>query len=89
MALHELAQTTAMVLIGAAQLSRNAAHAMPSNADLKEWGQLEQDADAVLLLGNADDGRSVCILSKNKEGRVGEIPLAFDKERQRFLEVVP
>ena len=88
-ALHELAQTTGMVVIGAAQLSRNAAHAMPSNADLKESGQLEQDADAVLLLGNAEEGRSVCILSKNKEGRVGEIPLAFDKERQRFLEVVP
>ena len=88
-ALHELAQTTGMVVIGAAQLSRNAAHTLPSNADLKESGQLEQDADAVLLLGNADDGRSVCILSKNKEGRVGEIPLAFDKERQRFLEVVP
>ena len=87
--LHELAQTTGMVVMGAAQLSRNAAHTLPSNADLKESGQLEQDADAVLLLGNADDGRSVCILSKNKEGRVGEIPLAFDKERQRFLEVVP
>ena len=87
--LHELAQTTGMVVIGAAQLSRNAAHTLPTNADLKESGQLEQDADAVLLLGNADDGRSVCILSKNKEGRVGEIPLAFDKERQRFLEVVP
>ena len=87
--LHELAQTTGMVVMGAAQLSRNAAHTLPSNADLKESGQLEQDADAVLLLGNAEDGRSVCILSKNKEGRVGEIPLAFDKERQRFLEVVP
>ena len=87
--LHELAQTTGMVVIGAAQLSRNAAHTLPTNADLKESGQLEQDADAVLLLGSAEDGRSVCILSKNKEGRVGEIPLAFDKERQRFLEVVP
>ena len=88
-ALHELAQTTGMVVIGAAQLSRNAAHTLPTNADLKDSGQLEQDADAVLLLGNAEDGHSVCILSKNKEGRVGEIPLAFDKERQRFLEVVP
>ena len=87
--LHELAQTTGMVVMGAPQLTRTAAHTLPSNADLKESGQLEQDADAVLLLGNAEDGRSVCILSKNKEGRVGEIPLAFDKERQRFLEVVP
>lgn len=86
-ALHELAQTTGMVVIGAAQLSRSAAHTLPSNADLKESGQLEQDADAVLLLGSAADGRGVCILSKNKEGRVGEIPLRFDKERQRFVEV--
>ena len=27
------------------------------------------------------------ILAKNKEGRVGEIPLTFDKPRQRFLAV--
>ena len=87
--LHELAQTTGMVVMGAAQLSRNAAPTLPTHADRKESGQLETAADAVLLLGNAEDGRSVCILSKNKEGRVGEIPLAFDKERQRFLEVVP
>lgn len=87
--LHELAQTTGMVVIGAAQLSRNAAHTLPSNADLKESGQLEQDADAVLLLGSDENGRDVCILSKNKEGRIGEIPIAFEKERQRFLEVVP
>ena len=78
-----------MVVIGAAQLSRNAAHTLPSNADLKESGQLEQDADAVLLLGSDENGRDVCILSKNKEGRIGEIPIAFEKERQRFLEVVP
>lgn len=25
------------------------------------------------------------ILAKNKEGRVGEVPLTFDKTRQRFL----
>ncbi|OUN75776.1 hypothetical protein B5G12_01515 [Faecalibacterium sp. An58] len=89
MDLHELAQTTGIVVIGVSQLKRNEAHAMPSNADLRDSGQLEQDADAVLLLGSDENGRDVCILSKNKEGRVGEIPLAFDKERQRFLEVVP
>ena len=87
-ALHEMAQTTGMVVIGAAQLNRSAARVLPSTADLKESGQLEQDADAILLLGNREEGQSVCLLAKNKEGRVGEINLTFDKEHQRFLEVV-
>ena len=53
-ALHELAQTTGILVVALAQLNRNAAHAAPSTADLKESGQLEQDADAILLL--SDDG---------------------------------
>ena len=84
--LHELAQTTGILVVALAQLNRNAAHASPSTADLKESGQLEQDADAILLL--SDDGEEYqAILAKNKEGRVGEIPLTFDKPCQRFLAV--
>ena len=84
--LHELAQTTGILVVALAQLNRNAAHASPSTADLKESGQLEQDADAILLL--SDDGEEYqAILAKNKDGRVGEIPLTFDKPRQRFLAV--
>ena len=85
-ALHELAQTTGILVVALAQLNRNAAHASPSTADLKESGQLEQDADAILLL-SADKEQYQTILAKNKEGRVGEIPLTFDKTRQRFLAV--
>ena len=86
-ALHELAQTTGMLVVALAQLNRNAAHAGPTTADLKESGQLEQDADAILLL--SDDGEQYqAILAKNKEGRVGKMPITFEKERQRFLEVV-
>lgn len=85
-ALHELAQTTGILVVALAQLNRNAAHASPSTADLKESGQLEQDADAILLL--SDDGEEYqAILAKNKEGKIGEIPLTFDKPRQRFLAV--
>lgn len=84
MDLHELAQTTGILVVALAQLNRNAAHAAPSTADLRESGQLEQDADAILLLSS--DGEAYqCILEKNKEGRVGEVPLTFDKTRQRFL----
>ena len=85
-ALHELAQTTGILVVALAQLNRNAAHAAPSTADLKESGQLEQDADAILLL--SDDGEQYrASLDKNKEGRVGILPITFDKECQRFLEV--
>lgn len=85
-ALHELAQTTGILVVALAQLNRNAAHASPSTADLKESGQLEQDADAILLL-SADKEEYQAILAKNKEGKIGEIPLTFDKTRQRFLSV--
>ena len=85
-ALHELAQTTGILVIALAQLNRNAAHTSPSTADLKESGQLEQDADAILLL-SGDEAKYQAILAKNKEGRIGEIPLTFDKPRQRFLAV--
>lgn len=85
-ALHELAQTTGILVVALAQLNRNAAHAAPSTADLRESGQLEQDGDAVLLLSN-DDSQYLAILAKNKEGRTGKIPITFDKERQRFLEI--
>ena len=85
-ALHELAQTTGILVVALAQLNRNAAHASPSTADLKESGQLEQDADAILLL-SADKEEYQAILAKNKEGKIGEIPLTFDKTRHRFLAV--
>ena len=75
-----------------AQLNRNADRIVPSTADLKESGQLEQDADAVLLLVENiitnDKGQQFqASLSKNKEGQTGPIPIQFDKERQRFLEI--
>ena len=91
-ALHELAQSTGILVVALAQLNRNADRIVPSTADLKESGQLEQDADAVLLLVEKvvtnDGGESFqASLAKNKEGLTGTIPIWFDKERQRFLEI--
>lgn len=86
-ALHELAQTTGMVVVGVAQLNRNAARVDPTTADLKESGQLEQDADAIILLGGPGSEHPFA-LAKNKEGRTGDFNIAFDKEKQRFLEVI-
>lgn len=85
-ALHEMAQSTGMVIIGLSQLKRNETHADPTLSDLRESGQLEQDADAAILLGGAEHP---FILAKNKEGEAGIwFNIVFDKEKQRFLEAV-
>ena len=85
-ALHEMAQSTGMVVIGLSQLKRSETHADPTLSDLRESGQLEQDADAAILLGGAEHP---FILAKNKEGEAGIwFNIVFDKEKQRFLEVV-
>ena len=86
-ALHEMAQSTGMVVIGLSQLKRNETHADPTLSDLRESGQLEQDADAAILLGGAEHP---FILAKNKEGEAGIwFNIVFDKGKQRFLEVTP
>ena len=93
-ALHELAQTTGILVVALAQLNRNSAQSLPTVADLKESGQIEQDADAILLLANdvATQNRPEkhyhCSLEKNKEGDLWTLPITFDKEHQRFLEVI-
>ena len=93
-ALHELAQTTEILVVALAQLNRNSAQSLPTVADLKESGQIEQDADAILLLANdvttqnRPEKHYHCSLEKNKEGDLWTLPITFDKEHQRFLEVI-
>ena len=63
----------------------------PTMADLRESGQIEQDADAVLLLYLEDparpaQSRRVLKLAKNKDGERGRMFLAFDGPFQRFRE---
>lgn len=61
----------------------------PTLQDLKESGAVEEDADAVLLLHPrerlADGNQAVVgILAKNRQGKRGRIPLAFDGEHQTW-----
>lgn len=91
-ALHTKAQTTGITVVGLAQLSRPEAkgkkQAAPRMSDLRESGQLEQDADAVLLLYKEEpddpNSRRVLSIEKNKEGTVGQVFLSFDGDIQTF-----
>jgi replicative DNA helicase len=87
-ALHELAQTTCIVVVALAQLNRNPSKpgATPTNSDLRESGQIEQDADAIILLSGDNPDKYLFRLSKNKEGEIGDLPITFNKQIQRFQE---
>ena len=85
--LHTLAQEYGITVIVLSQLRRNNENE-PSMEDLRESGQIEQDADLVFLLH--DDKEHNCywtIIAKNKEGKTGKIKNTFYKDIQKFMEV--
>lgn len=85
-------------IIALAQLNReveNRSDGKPRLSDLRESGDLEQDADTVLLMskvsGQSDNNETlrVCVqVAKQRSGQVGECDLMFVKSRLRF-ECVP
>lgn len=94
MDLHEMSQNNKILVVALSQMSRESTKrtdAAPTLADLRESGQIEQDADAVLALYIDPDedapqnDRKLRVL-KNKEGTLGEFSLAFDGSTQTFAE---
>ena len=91
--LHEMAQTMGVVVVALSQFSRPAKDQRerePKMEDLRESGQLEQDADVVMLLHKKNDkdpqSDRRLIMAKNKEGVTGYIDLRFDGDTQTFYE---
>lgn len=96
-ALHTLAQTTGIMVVALSQLTRpnnaNGKSKAPGLHSLRQSGQIEQDADAVMLLYLEQDGnpagRRILRVAKNKDGRAGgSLSLDFDGRRQRFSPIV-
>jgi len=85
--LKELAREQDVPVVALAQLNRQGA----KNAGmehLKGSGDLEQEADAVILLEREEDAedRVNLILEKNRHGPTGEVALHFDGPTMRFFE---
>jgi replicative DNA helicase len=105
---HEVAEVSMMLkatakelnvpVLAAAQLNRNADdRSTPKLSDLRESGQIEQDADVALLLNRPnkdrvdedgkknDDGYCELVLAKQRAGPTGTIELTFDGAHTRFI----
>lgn len=95
--LHVMAQTTGITVCALSQLSRpqkgGENEKAPGLHSLRQSGQIEQDADGVLLLykeePNNPRSRRCLKIAKNKDGEAGGIAyLVFDGAHQRFRESV-
>lgn len=101
--LHVFAQKSKTLVVELAQLSRadrSSGWREPEMQDLKESGQLEQDADMIFMIYKANpkddnyggkdrDRYRILKIAKNKEGRTGKWPMFFDGSRQTFATIVP
>lgn len=80
-----LARESGVPIIAVCQLNREAEKSdrAPKLSDLRDSGQIEQDADQVLLLsddGKKDDVTSLyCDVAKNRHGPTGKATLSFNR----------
>ena len=90
-ALHTLAQSMGVTVVALSQLARQdpkQRNAAPDMSALRESGQIEQDADLIMMLSLEDrdkpEGNRELRIRKNKEGTCPNILLAFDGKHQTF-----
>lgn len=96
-ALHRMSQSTGIAVFALSQLSRaektREGEKAPTMASLRESGQIEQDADVILLLYKEDsedpESPRRLRIAKNKEGEQGYVRLGFDGSTQTFRELPP
>ncbi len=88
--LADLARRHGITVVALSQLSRpqNGQRREPVMSDLRESGQIEQDADAILFIWRQQETSSAAprtlTLAKNKEGMLGTWGLKFTGEIHRF-----
>jgi replicative DNA helicase len=88
--LKRIARDCGIAVLATAQLSRKAEeHAEPVLSDLRESGNLEQDADGVWLLHRAKDSQEAkFIVAKQRNGPVNAFTLQWQSDYVRFVEEV-
>jgi replicative DNA helicase len=75
-------------VVALAQLNRNADGRRPTIADIRDSGNIEQDADLILLLHRESDQPedATLIIGKNRHGATRDIPMIWKHQWTRYLE---
>jgi replicative DNA helicase len=97
--LKALAKDLGIAVLALVQVSREVesrADGMANLSDIKDCGQIEQDADIAMFLDRPivrkpDSGYdwnhyARLLVAKNRQGKQGVFPLHFDGSKQRFAE---
>jgi replicative DNA helicase len=90
MLLRELAVELSVPVLAAAQLNRQAVNRehkegfLPDLADLKDSGEIEQDADAVVLISRSKPDEADIVIAKARDGRTGHMKFKWDGPTSRF-----
>ena len=96
-ALKNFARESGVTVIALAQLNRDGKDDRPQLTDLKESGQIEQDADVVLFpyrpsyyLDVKPEIENDCelIIGKNRHGQCIDIPMSFEGKYTRYKEII-
>ena len=77
-------------IIALCQLNRNAAKAVPTLADIRESGSIEQDADNIIFLyAESEESNIVNVdLQKQRAGNTGVLKIKFNKMNSEFVNFV-
>lgn len=95
-----LAKETNTSVIAVAQLNRGPEQRpdkRPQTSDLRESGQIEQDADTIMLLYREDSfdpastrgGEADVIVGKSRHAKAGTVTTGFQGEYSRFVSLAP
>lgn len=87
-----LAMELDIPIIALSQLNRNVSETeRPRLADLRDSGELEQNANKVIFLWNIDEEQGIkgMAIAKNRQGRCGAVQMRFGGDQMRFTEMRP
>ena len=100
--LKALARELKIPIVMLAQLGRDSESRRPTLADFQYSSQIEQDGDVVLMLWHYNDvdevkdgsgkrvietPRSAIIVGKARDGKIGDVPVRFDRSIVTFYEI--
>lgn len=89
--LHKMAKELDVCIILLCQVARAAEGKKPTLAELRESGNIEQDADVIMFLHRERDANeknipTEVIVEKNRDGRIGTAKFLFQPDMSKFVE---